>query len=174
MKKIALSAALALVFAPSALASPSPNASDRARAVAACQATKPAMNRQVGPGTFGRAFGTAQRARRDAFRNCVRAFSRSEHQNRHEAVAECRQSTANSTAANAFGKCVSAKMRAKSRADRQATMNAAKTCKAQQADPNFAATHGGQTFAQFYGTNANDRNAYGKCVSTLAKAQNDA
>jgi hypothetical protein len=43
--------------------------------------------------------------------------------------------------------------------------NAAEQCKAEQADPNFAASHGGLTFDQFYGTNDNDKNSFGKCVS---------
>jgi hypothetical protein len=52
--------------------------------------------------------------------------------------------------------------------------NAAKTCKAQRSDPNFAASHDGKTFQQFYGTNGGSgkgagANAYGKCVSTIAK-----
>jgi hypothetical protein len=50
-----------------------------------------------------------------------------------------------------------------------ALKNAAKECKAEAADSNFAATHGGKTFAEFYGTNGNGKNAYGKCVSTKAK-----
>jgi hypothetical protein len=52
--------------------------------------------------------------------------------------------------------------------------NAAKTCKSQRSDPNFAATHDGKTFQQFYGTNGGNANgaganAFGKCVSTIAK-----
>lgn len=52
--------------------------------------------------------------------------------------------------------------------------NAAKTCKSQRSDPNFAATHGGKTFQQFYGTNGGNANgaganAFGMCVSTIAK-----
>jgi hypothetical protein len=43
-------------------------------------------------------------------------------------------------------------------------------CKAEQNDANFAAGHGGKTFAQFYGANANQQNAFGKCVSSKAKA----
>lgn len=43
--------------------------------------------------------------------------------------------------------------------------NAAQQCKTEQADPNFATSHGGMTFDQFYGTNHNGRNAFGKCVS---------
>src|SRR5512132_3989566 len=48
--------------------------------------------------------------------------------------------------------------------------NAAQQCKAEQADPNFAASHGGMTFEQSYGTNANGRNAFGKCVSSKVQA----
>jgi hypothetical protein len=49
--------------------------------------------------------------------------------------------------------------------------NAAKRCKAERADPGFAAAHGGKTFEEFYGTNKNGKNAYGKCVSNKAKQQ---
>ena len=67
---------------------------------------------------------------------------------------------------NAFGKCVS-----KNSVKAQAIVaSAAKTCKAQQADTNFATTTGGgKTFDQFYGSTSKgksaDANAYGKCVS---------
>jgi len=48
--------------------------------------------------------------------------------------------------------------------------NAAKQqCKAERADPGFAAAHQGKTFEQFYGTNKNGKNAHGKCVSNKAK-----
>ena len=67
---------------------------------------------------------------------------------------------------NAFGKCVSKNA---STAQHVVT-NAAATCKAQQADPNFATAHGGKTFDQYYGSNGAKgkgagANAYGKCVS---------
>jgi hypothetical protein len=65
-----------------------------------------------------------------------------------------------------FGRCVSQG----TSQGRQDVTNAAKTCKAQQADPNFPGAHGGKSFEQFYGSNSSkgkgaDRNAYGKCVS---------
>lgn len=67
---------------------------------------------------------------------------------------------------NAFGKCVSAKAKGQVEAQQAATLNAAKQCKAERAkDP--------AAFAKAYGTNANKRNAFGKCVSKLAKAQGD-
>ena len=74
---------------------------------------------------------------------------------------------------NAFGKCVSGKAQAATAAQQSAELNAAKQCKAQRADTSFAATanHGGKSFSDFYGTNGNKKNAFGKCVSTLAKAK---
>jgi hypothetical protein len=74
--------------------------------------------------------------------------------------------------ANAFGKCVSKH----ARADKTNRTNAAKACKAEQEMPeaDFRATHDGKSFAEFYGKNKNDRNAYGKCVSSKAQAANAA
>jgi hypothetical protein len=58
----------------------------------------------------------------------------------------------------------------------QDVSNAAKTCQAQRSDPNFASEpgHDGKTFQQFYGTNGGSTqgagaNAFGMCVSTIAK-----
>jgi hypothetical protein len=61
---------------------------------------------------------------------------------------------------SAFGKCVS-KL---TPAERANTTSANSLCSAEQADPNFAAAHGGLTFAAFYGK-GNDKNAFGNCVS---------
>lgn len=72
---------------------------------------------------------------------------------------------------NAFGKCVSSMSTDAVEEQQDATMNAAKKCKAERADSGFAAAHGGKSFADWYGTNANKANAFGKCVSKLAKAQ---
>jgi hypothetical protein len=61
---------------------------------------------------------------------------------------------------NAFGKCVS-----KFAQVERANLTSANTlCRAEQADPNFAAGHGGKTFVAFYGK-GNDKNAFGNCVS---------
>ncbi len=72
---------------------------------------------------------------------------------------------------NAFGKCVSMKAQEAVEASEAATTNAAKTCKAERADPNFAAGHSNKSFAEWYGTNDNKKNAFGKCVSKYAKQQ---
>jgi hypothetical protein len=72
----------------------------------------------------------------------------------------------NASDQNAFGKCVS-KL---ALSNEQNQTNASQACKAERSDANFAANHAGKTFAQFYGTNANGRNAYGNCVSKKAQA----
>lgn len=74
----------------------------------------------------------------------------------------------NKNKSNAFGKCVAKQAKVESAAI-AASKNA---CKTEQQDPNFAASHDGKTFEQFYGTNKNGNNAYGKCVSSKAKASN--
>ena len=70
----------------------------------------------------------------------------------------------NGSKSNAFGKCVAGKVKkAEEQAETQeARENAAKTCKAERA-LNLEA------FKTKYGTNANDSNALGKCVSKLSK-----
>jgi hypothetical protein len=70
---------------------------------------------------------------------------------------------------NAFGKCVSKK----AKQQQENHDNAVSQCRAEQSDPNFAANHVGKTFEQFYGT-GNGKNAFGKCVSGKAKAENQA
>jgi hypothetical protein len=72
----------------------------------------------------------------------------------------------NASKSNAFGKCVSSH----AKAAHDATQNAATSCKAQSADANFAAAHGGQSFAQVYGGSKNGRNAMGKCVSQAVQS----
>jgi hypothetical protein len=47
--------------------------------------------------------------------------------------------------------------------------NAARQCAAQEADPGFAAAHGGKTFTQVYERNPSDAgNAFGRCVNLTA------
>src|SRR6266566_1684948 len=75
--------------------------------------------------------------------------------------------TAFSKAYATFGACVSRY----APIEQQVTSSANVTCTAQQADPNFAATHEGKTFDQSYGKNKKDRNAFGKCVSATARLQ---
>ena len=94
---------------------------------------------------------------------------------KREAQKECRaeRGTTDATreAFNAkyknFGACVSTKAR-EAKAERQeARQNASQECRAERGDT--AASR--QAFAEKYGTNANKRNAFGKCVSQKAKAK---
>jgi hypothetical protein len=72
---------------------------------------------------------------------------------------------------NAFGKCVAHRTRQNAADQATSQSNAAQTCRAQQSDSNFAASHNGKTFAAFYGTNQNGANAFGKCVASQARSQ---
>ena len=67
---------------------------------------------------------------------------------------------------NAMGRCVSMW----AHASHQSRISARAACSAEQADPNFAVNHNGVSFADFYGTGPNHKNAFGKCVSSKAKA----
>jgi hypothetical protein len=69
-----------------------------------------------------------------------------------------------------FGACVSRY----APVEQQVSASATATCTAQQADANFAASHAGKTFAQFYGTGKTGKNAFSRCVSTVAKANSRA
>jgi hypothetical protein len=64
---------------------------------------------------------------------------------------------------NAFGKCVSGKAKEETEEEQEATLNAAKACKKERGDM------GATAFAERYGTNANKKKAFGKCVSGKAK-----
>lgn len=171
MKKIGIALAFALVAVPSALAGPSPNASDKARAAKACNA----IRAQIGPGAFKQLYAPATHRPRAAGRNCLASMTRFEHRNREnpEWKAACAalqgppaDRPAGSQAANSYGKCVSALARAKSNENRQDTISAAQQCKAERRNANFATEiGGGETFAEFYGTNANNKNAFGRCVA---------
>jgi hypothetical protein len=73
----------------------------------------------------------------------------------------------NGNKANAFGKCVVKK----ASETQENHAGAAKQCKAEQEDSNFAASHDGKTFKQAYGTNKTGANAFGKCVSHNSQAE---
>jgi ABC-type microcin C transport system permease subunit YejB len=74
----------------------------------------------------------------------------------------------NGNKANAFGKCVSALSKTKDpETTSAAEKNAAKTCKAERGTSPSSI----EAFKDKYGTNKNTANAFGKCVSKLAKEQ---
>lgn len=108
----------------------------------------------------------AAQARRQALKDC-----KAERAQDPAAFAE--KYGTNSNRRNALGRCVSQKMQVtaakQDRADREeieAEHNAAAACRAERSqDP--------QAFAEKYGTNRNKRNAFGKCVSQRARADQE-
>jgi hypothetical protein len=72
----------------------------------------------------------------------------------------------NKTRSNAFGKCVSHRQHQNTTDQNSARTSAEKTCRSEQSDSSFASTHSGESFAQFYGSGKQGKNAFGKCVST--------
>jgi hypothetical protein len=166
----------AVALPATAFAHPAPRAVDVHHAIKDCSSLRATMRLHLGPRVFRQTYGTRAHARGNAFGRCVARWARTERANRLAAIATCAaEYTADPAAFMAkygtFRACVNANRRALARAERHATLNAARSCRAQRADPGFAAAHESRTFAAFYGTNANDANAFGKCVSMLARAK---
>jgi hypothetical protein len=132
----------------------------------------------MGKTAFGDLYST-NASKSNAYGKCVSARAKANSQAKSDAGKACTtEQTTDATAFkakygtgksgnNAYGKCVSAKAKTQSAATQKATISAAKSCKAERtADP--------AAFKAKYDTNANKSNAYGKCVSAKAKAQQDA
>jgi hypothetical protein len=177
--RILIVAALAALVVPAASFAEGPTGPDRENAARACKALRASMGLEP----FRQTYGTAQSNRRNAMGRCVSQQARAEHQSRVSARSECaaEQSDPDFAAshdgksfaefygtgprgANAFGRCVSSKAKAARAEARENTMDAAKQCKAERSEI------GVSEFRAKYGKNGNDRNAFGKCVSQLAKA----
>ena len=178
--KIAIAVALVALVVPAASVAENPTGQDRANAARACSGLRTTM----GVDAFRLAYGTAASNRMNAFGRCVSQWAHTEHQNRLNARVAClaEQSDPNFAAshdgksfaqfygkgahgANAFQRCVSAKVAAARAEAVTNTVNAARQCKTERS------TLGAVAFRAKYGKTANDRNAFGKCVSKLAKAQ---
>ena len=170
----------ALVVPAIALAVEGPTGQDRENAARACKALRTSM----GDATFKQTYGTVQSNRRNAFGRCVSQWTRAERLNRQSAQTACEAEKADPdfaathggksfdqfygngpNGANALKRCISLKTRTAAAEAKSDTLSAAKQCKAERA-------LGAPAFRAKYGKNANDRNAFGKCVSALAKAQN--
>jgi hypothetical protein len=181
MKKITLVAGLALILVlPTiAVAKPTPDKGDKRAAKTECKTLRghSAATRE--------AFRTQFRT----FAACVKAHAADEAQEEQtahkNAAQECREERSADQAAfqeqygtngnkkNAFGKCVSQKAKAKEKVadaedQQEATefKNAAKECADERSADEAA-------FAEKYGTNANNKNAFGKCVSQKARESED-
>jgi len=176
MKKITVSIGLALALAlpAGAIAKPHPDNADKRAAKAECKTLRGSTD------VTREAFRTQFRS----FAACVRKTAveeAQEEQSAHKnAAKECKAERAADATAfaelygdkpNAYGKCVSSKAKAKERAadeqdaqDAAEFKNAAKECDSERGDTEE--TRG--AFAEKYGTNENNRNAFGKCVSSKA------
>jgi hypothetical protein len=185
MKRIVVAVGLAAVMAVPAVAVSKPTKTDRTNAARECRSERgtTTATREA----FRAKYGTNHN-KKNAFGKCVSRRSRDEANERKAAKTnaskECSDERArgeeafnekygtNKNKKNAFGKCVSGKAKKKeAEADQQdkrlfrAEHRAAKTCAAERKDI------GRQDFADRYGTNHNKRNAFGKCVSKLARSK---
>jgi ribosomal protein S24E len=146
---------------------------DKANAARLCKAQREAM----GVNAFRQLYGT-NKNRKNAFGKCVSKLAKQQAENRENAAKACKAERdeigadafkdkygTNKNKSNAFGKCVSQHAKQKTEEQQEATINAAKTCKAERAEI------GADAFKDKYGTNHNKRNAFGKCVSQHAHAK---
>ena len=174
--------------APATVASakqPKPTGAEKKDAKQYCQK----LRKSAGKQNFREMFGTGKN-NVNAMRNCKRKQAnelarervKTNREARKNASQECREERdadpaafqqaygSNGNKRNAFGKCVSQKAKKhrqeaaeEQEQEEQNEQNAAKKCKAERKeDP--------EAFRKEYGTNANGRNAFGKCVSKKARA----
>jgi hypothetical protein len=166
---------VAAVLLPAAALADPAAPSDKTNGARACQA----LRTSLGEATFKSTYGT-NTDKSNAFGQCVSKWTRAEHQNKHAAETACKAEQADAgfaaahggktfdqvygivkKGANALQRCIQAKRQAASAAERQATLNAARSCKAERK------TLGSAAFVAKYGGKPN---AFGKCVSKLAQA----
>ena len=173
-------AALALPASPAVAAEPIK--ADRIEAQKECRAERGTTDAtheafKVKYKTFGACVSTRARdaaAERKAARVHAQRACRTERGDTDASRAAFRAKYgANANDRNAFGKCVSqmakAKRAAQDKADAKAAAErkaAAKACDEERGDTEASHT----AFAEKYGTNGNDRNAFGKCVSAKEDA----
>lgn len=172
MRRLIFCAAVALVLAPFAALAAPPPAQPAAKDCTALRA-------KIGTVAFTQAFGGGS----SAFGACVSKLARFERADLTSANALCRAEQADPNFAlghdgktfaqfygngakhkNAFGNCVSLKARNSSAAARSG-LNPARACAALRVRMTRA------VFKQSFGTNSNHSNAFGKCVSIVARAQ---
>ncbi len=164
--------AVAILATPAAFANQTAAGLTKANAARDCAALKAKM----GATAFASAYATLGA--------CVSSFTAVEQQNSASAEQLCRTEMGDATFSlshngktfdqfygtgkkqtNAFGNCVSLKAKNSSTAAQQAIQNPSRTCRAARTAMGAAA------FGFLYGTNANHSNAFGKCVSKVARAQ---
>ena len=146
-------------------------------ATALCQAEQadPSFASTHGGKTFTQFYGKSAKDK-NALANCVSLKTRSSSSVQQTGLNPARACSAlrttmtrslfaqsfgtNANHSNAFGKCVSLVARSQS----TSILAAATACLGEANDASFASTHGGKTFQQFYGTNADLSNAFGNCA----------
>jgi hypothetical protein len=172
MKTLIVSFVIVAALAPVAAFAAAPSANAATSAKSDCAALKAKM----GGSAFVQAYGT--------FGGCVSKYAPVEQQVIASANATCSAQQADANFAsthggktfdqyygtgkkgsNAFGNCVSATAKASSHAEQTGRLNPAQTCRAERTQMGSAA------FGALYGKNGNAKNAFGKCVSAVAKAQ---
>jgi hypothetical protein len=169
VRKMALLIVLAFAVVPAALAEDSPTPSQQASTLCKQQRTA------VGPNAFTLLYGGGK----NAYGRCVSKLASTVSHDVANAAKQCAAERANANFAtehgqtfaqfygtgphgnNAYGRCVSSKAKTLVQEQQEATVSAAKTCKAER-------TSLGAT--QFNAKYGNKANAFGKCVSKTAKA----
>ena len=170
MRTIAIIAVLALAAVPAALATDAPTPSQQASSLCKQQRTA------IGANAFTSLYGGAK----NAYGRCVSKIAAAVTHDAANAAKQCAAERADASFAathdgktfaqtygsgpqgkNAFGKCVSSKAKTLVADQQEATISAAKTCKAERT------SLGATAFNSKYG---NKTNAFGKCVSKAAKA----
>ena len=178
MKRLITAVALGALAAPAAAVA-APSQSDRSEGQRECRTLQRTVDTRANFVALVKLEASANR--RNAFGRCVTVRSKAAQQERTEArtsaVTECRTlhpkpgpgagKPEQNEQRNAFGKCVSQRAKAKNAAadtqQRRESLNPARACREEQKDK--------AKFGQDYGTGSN---AFGKCVSRKAQAQNDA
>src|SRR3982751_2196909 len=106
------------------------------------------------------------------------AVAKPDASDKRAAIAQCKTERGKSKATrrafkakyHSFSRCIHQNAAEEHAEKKAARRNAARECKAERADADFPASHDGKSFEQVYGSGKHGRNAYGKCVSSKARA----
>src|SRR5437870_7599183 len=156
LKLTLLTVAVCGLAIPAAMASTPINGADRANGARACSS----LCTSVGTSAFASWYATKGA--------CVSTWVAKAHAARLAATSSCKHRGLHG---RVLASCITARTKSSLNVTIGTFRNAAKACAAEQANTTFAATHSGKSFAAFYGTNDNDANAFGKCVSMKASGK---
>jgi hypothetical protein len=171
MRKSLIALGILVALALPAGAMGTPNGTDTKNAAKECRAERGTTD--ATKEAFAEKYGT-NKNHANAFGKCVSSRARAEESERKAARKAARRACAarKHGKGHAYGRCVKAKQKAlKRKADRKDAQeiksehNAARTCAEERE------LTGRDAFADKYGTNHNKRNAFGKCVSKLARSK---